>query len=201
MSLQTDILMLSFGYALLGLLLLLAVTRTRLAWPIKAAAIAVTSVFYVVVFFRTEDLLGWSARPPLPPRFQLLWARSVEPNLALNEPGAVHLWVEELDDANLPSAVPRAYRLPYSATLARKVESARDEITKGRPQGGRAEQFGSGAGEPVPDGAAAGARRGVEPGGDPSGGGLLDPAFFGGESQSVEFAPLPVPILPAKAAP
>jgi hypothetical protein len=199
MSLQTEILMLSFGYALLGVLLLVAVTRARLAWPIKAAAIAVTSAFYVVVFFRTEGLLGWSARPPLPPRFQLLWARSVEPNLALDEPGAVHLWVEELDEANLPSAVPRAYRLPYSAALARKVESARDEITKGRPQGGRAEQFGSGNDEPVPD--AAGARRGVEPGGDPSGGGLLDPAFFGGETQSVEFAPLPVPILPAKAAP
>jgi hypothetical protein len=199
MSLQTEILMLSFGYALLGLLLLLAVTRARLVWPVKAAAIVLTSAFYVVVFFRTEGLLGWSARPPLPPRFQLLWARSVEPNLALNEPGGVHLWIEELDEANLPSAVPRAYRVPYSAALARKVESARVEIMKGNPQGGRAEQFGSGDGEPVPDGA--GARRGVEPGGDPSGGGLLDPAFFGGDSQSVEFAPLPVPILPAKEAP
>jgi hypothetical protein len=38
----------------------------------------------------------------------------------------------------------------------------------------------------------------VEPGGDPSGGGLLDSAFMGGESQSVEFAPLPVARLPPK---
>jgi hypothetical protein len=30
---------------------------------------------------------------------------------------------------------------------------------------------------------------------------LLDPAYFGGDSQSVEFAPLPVPILPSKEAP
>jgi len=45
MSLQAEILMLSFGYALLGLLLLLAVTRARLAWPVKATAIVVTSSF------------------------------------------------------------------------------------------------------------------------------------------------------------
>src|SRR3954469_1595874 len=135
MNLQAEILMLSFGYALLGLLLLLAVTRTRLAWPIKAAVIAVTSAFYVIVFFRTEGLLGWSARPPLPPRFQLLWARSVEPNLALGEPGAVHLWVEELDEANLPSAVPRAYRLPYSAELARRLHDARQENPSGGAPG------------------------------------------------------------------
>ena len=198
MSLQTEILMLSFGYALLGLLLLLAVTRARLAWPVKAAAIVVTSAFYLVVFLRTEGLLGWSATEPLPSRFQLLWARSVEPNLALDEPGAVHLWVEELDEANVASAVPRAYRLPYSAALARKVEGARAEIINGRPQGGRAEQFGSGDGQPVSDGAA---RRGVEAGGDATSGGALDSAFLGGEQQSVEFAPLPVVKLPPKDAP
>src|SRR4029077_9674874 len=104
----------------------------RLAWPIKGAAIVVTSAYYLIVFFRTEGLVGWAAQEPLPPRFQLLWARSVEPNLALDEPGAVHLWLEELDEANLPSAVPRAYRLPFSAALARKVESARLEIMKSR---------------------------------------------------------------------
>jgi hypothetical protein len=200
MSLQTEIVMLSVGYALLGLLLLLAVTRALLAWPVKAAAIVVTSAFYLVVFFRTEGLLGWSAPQPLPARFQLLWARSVEPNLALNEPGAVHLWLEELDEANVPSAVPRAYRLPYSAALARKVENARIEIISGRPQGGRAEQFGAGDGEPVPD-AGAIPRRGVEAGGDPTSGGAIDSAFLGGEQQSVEFAPLPVVTLPPKDAP
>jgi hypothetical protein len=38
-------------------------------------------------------------------------------------------------------------------------------------------------------------------GGDPSSGGYLDPAFLGGDSKSVEFAPLPVPRLPEKDAP
>jgi hypothetical protein len=199
MNLRGEIIGLSVGYALLGLLLLLVLIRVRLPWMAKAAAIVVTSAFYVIVFYRIEGVLGWSAPVPLPPRFQLLWSRVVEPNLALQEAGAIHLWAEALDDANLPSGVPRAYQLPYSHALARKAETARVEIMAGRPQGGRAEQFGSGA-ETVQEGSVR-AVPGTEPGGDPSGGGLLDPAFMGGDSQAVEFAPLPVAKLPAKDAP
>jgi hypothetical protein len=201
MSLQGEILGLSIAYALLGLLLLLGVTRARLPWSVKAAAIVATSAFYIVAFYKTQGLLGWAALEPLPPQFQLLWARSIEPNRAANAPGAVYLWVEELDDANLPSGVPRAYRLPYSTALARKAEAARTEIMNGRPQAGRAEDFGVGGGQAAPEGPVATARPGdVEPGGDPSSG-LLDPAFLGGDSQSVEFAPLPAPKLPPKGPP
>jgi hypothetical protein len=164
---------------------------------VKAAAIVVTSAFYAVVYVRSEGLLGWSAYAKLPPRFQLLWARNVEPNLALNEPGAIHLWVEELDADNLPSGVPRAYRLPYSAKIARKAESARVEIAGGHPQGGRAEQFSSGDAPPAPENAVT-AAHGEEAGGDASSGGFLDSAFLGGDSQSVDFAPLPVAKMPAK---
>ena len=97
----------------------------------------------------------------------------------------------------MPSGVPRAYRLPYSTKIARKVDSARTEIAEGRPQGGRAEQFSSGDAPPAPGNAVA-AAQGAESGGDASSGGFLDSAFLGGDSQSVEFAPLPVAKLPAK---
>jgi hypothetical protein len=199
MNLRTEIVGLSAGYALLGLLLLLALTRTRLPWTLKAGLIALTSAFYVIVFLRTGGLLGWSALEPLPARFQLLWVRTVEPNFALEERGAIHLWIEELDDDNFPSGAPRAYQLPYSTGLARKVESARIEISNGHPQAGRAEQFGATGSPPVAEGVPV--RPAADPGGDPSGGGLLDPAFFGGESQSVEFAPMPAPVLPPKGLP
>ena len=201
MNLQTSIIGLSLGYALLAVLLLLAVVRTRLPWPLKAAAVVVTSACYVLVFFRTQGLLGWSAEGPLPERFQLLWVRSVEPNAAQGEPGAIHLWVEALDEDNLPSGVPRAYRRPYSTALARKVEKARTEIAAGHPQGGRAAQIGTGDGEAAPGGPPGALMVSGEPGGDPSGGGVLDSAFMRGESQSIEFAPLPVATLPAKDAP
>ena len=201
MSLQANIIGLSLGYALLALLLLLALVRARLPWPLKALAVVVTSCFYVLVFFRSQGLVGWSASDPLPERFQLLWVRSVEPNIANGERGAIHLWVEALDEDNLPSGVPRAYRRPYSTALARKVEKARTEIAAGHPQGGRAAQLGSGDGEVPPGGPPGALMVGGEPGGDPSGGGLLDSAFMRGEAEGITFAPLPVPTLPAKDVP
>ena len=40
--------------------------------------------------------------------------------------------------------------------------------------------------------------QGAAPGGDPSGGGLFDPAALGGQSKSVDLIPLPRPLLPPK---
>jgi hypothetical protein len=133
----------------------------------------------------------------------LLWARVVDPNPLDRDPGAVHVWVEELDAANIPIGQPRAYRLPYSAALAAKVESARDEILKGHPQGGRAADYGTGNGQPAPEGPSdvSTLRPTAAPGGDPMGGGPLDLSFLTGEAGNIEFAPLPVPILPPKDAP
>jgi len=203
MELQREILGLSIAYALLAALLLVMVLRARLPWPLKTAAVLVTSAFYCVAFFRVEGLTGWSAPAPLPSQFQLLWARIVEPNPLDRDPGAVHIWVEELDAANLPNGQPRAHRLPYSAALAHKVEAARDEIMKGHPQGGRAVDFGAGNGQAAPEGPAdvSTLRPSAAPGGDPLGGGALDLSFLTGEAGNIEFAPLPVPVLPPKDAP
>jgi hypothetical protein len=203
MRLQTEILGLSIAYVLLAALLLVVVLRVRAPWPAKVAAVLVTSIFYCVTFFRIEGLPGWSAAAPLPPQFQLLWARVVDPNPLDRDPGAVHVWIEELDAANIPNGQPRAYRLPYSPTLAAKVEAARDEIMKGHPQGGRAADYGTGNGQAAPEGPSdvSKLRPAAAPGGDPTGGGPLDLAFLTGESGNIEFAPLPVPILPPKDAP
>ena len=59
-----------------------------------------------------------------------------------------YLWVEALDQDNRPSGVPRAFRIPYSDELAEKTDKAVSEIAAGRPQGGRAADFGNGEGEP-----------------------------------------------------
>jgi hypothetical protein len=203
MELQKEILGLSIAYALLAVLLLVIALRARLPWSLKTVAVVVTSAFYCVAFFRIEGLTGWSSPKPLPPQFQLLWARIAEPNPFDHDPGAVHVWIEELDAANLPSGQPRAHRLPYSAALAHKVETARDEIMKGHPQGGRAVDFGAGNGQPAPEGPSnvSTLRPAAAPGGDPTGGGPLDLLFLSGESGNIEFSPLPVPILPPKDTP
>jgi hypothetical protein len=199
MNLQAEVLGLSVAYALLGTLVLLGVARSGWPWAFKAGAIVLTSAFYVFVFFRTQGLLGWSAATALPARFEVLWVRTVEPDPASNDPGAIHLWLEALDADNRPSGEPQAFRLPYSTKLARKAETARVEIQAGHAQGGGPFNLGTGEGE-LPNGTAGAAGAGAEPGGDPSGGGALDPAFLGGDSRSVLFAPLPAPVLPPKGA-
>ena len=186
---------LSLAYVLLSVLLLLVIAHLAIPRLVKIAAILAASIFYVVVFFATQGLLGWSAPVAVPARFQVLWTRVIEPNPARQEPGAIHLWLEELDEANLPSGVPRAYLLPYSAALAQRVSAAQEEIEKGHPQGGRAELFGS----PTQAGTVAGPlNTSAPPGGEASGGGLLDPSFLGGQSKSVDLVPLPKPVLPPK---
>ena len=102
-SLTTEILGLSVAYALLGVLLLTACLFTRFPWPLKAVAIILTSIFYVVSFYAARGLLGWSSVDPLPPRFKLLHARIVEPHSLAGDPGAIHLWIEAIDDDNRPS--------------------------------------------------------------------------------------------------
>jgi hypothetical protein len=202
-SLTTEILGLSIAYALLGVLLLTACQFTRLPWPLKAAGIILTSMFYIVSFYAARGLLGWSSVDPLPPRFKLLHARIVEPHSLAGDPGAVHLWIEAIDDDNRPSGVPRAYRLPYDARLAERAEAAIKASANGKPQGGRTADVGTGEG-----GEGQITAREVTPssvtttgGGDPSTGGPLDPGIAREESRSIVFSPLPPPRMPPKEAP
>src|SRR5436190_14207853 len=137
----STVLAISAAYVVIGVLLLAVGLASSFAWWVKAAAIVLTSFFFVEAFFATKDLLGWPRTGQLPPRFQLLWARVVDPDLKSGNPGAIYLWIEAVDDNNVPDAVPRSYRLPYSRPLADRSAKARDEIMRGKPQQGLAEDL------------------------------------------------------------
>jgi hypothetical protein len=197
-NLQSVILMLSVAYALVGALLLIVLVYARVPWPLKAVAVVVTSAFYIASFIGMHGLLGWASVDQLPPYFQLLQARIVEPHSLEGDPGAIYLWVEALDEDNRPSGVPRAYRIPYSDRLADKTDKAQSEIAAGHAQGGRAADYGSGEG-----GLLDAARAYVTPntiietsGGDPSTGGGLTAAPQAGDE--VVFTPLLPPRMPPK---
>lgn len=202
MTMQGHVVLLTIAYAALGALLLVVLARLSLARSAKIAAIGAMSVFNIAVFFFSQGLTGWSSATALPDRFQLLWARVVEPNPSRGFQGAIHLWVEALDRHNIPSGEPRAFVLPYTRALAAKAAAAQSEIKKGNAQGGIAQAFVPSIGSSSSD-TAEGVNirtisQGVMPGGDPSGGGLLDPAALGGQSKSVDLIPLPKPLLPPK---
>ena len=196
-SLQSVIVALSVAYALIGALLLLVLVYARLRWQLKAVAIVITSVFYIVSLQATRGLLGWASVDHLPANFKLLQARIVDPHTVEGDPGSIYLWVEELDDGNRLSGVPRAYRLPYSDALADRTDEAKRQIAAGHPQGGRAADFGNGEG-----GLIDAAREYIMPkvlldtsGGDPTTG-----EFKAGQGagSGVSFTPLLPPRMPPK---
>ncbi len=197
-SLPSVILTLSISYALVAALLLVVLVYARLPWSAKAVAVVVTSAFYIATFVGVRGLLGWASVDRLPAAFKLLQARIVEPHSLEGDQGSIYLWVEALDQDNRPSGVPRAYRIPYSDELAEKTDKAVSEIAAGRPQGGRAADFGNGEG-----GLLEVAREYIIPrvvmetlGGDPSTGAGLVARPRGGDA--VSFTPLLPPRMPAK---
>jgi hypothetical protein len=168
-----------------------------LPWQAKALAVIVTSIFYIVSFNATRELLGWASIDGLPGAFKLLQARIVEPHSLEGDPGSIYLWVEALDEGNRPSGVPRAYRIPYSDKLAEKTHAAESQIAAGHPQGGRAADFGTGEGGLVES-----VREYVLPnvvmetsGGDPSTGSFTAAPRAG---DGISFAPLLPPRMPPK---
>jgi hypothetical protein len=189
----STVLAISAAYVVLGVLLLALGLFSRFAWWVKAGAIVVTSVFFVEMFFATKDLRGWPRSGQLPARFQLLWVRVIEPDLKSASPGAIYLWIEEVDENNVPDGVPKSYRLAFSRPLADRAAKARDEIMSGKPQQGLAQDL---------DGTDTQKDTNLEQSGSRAEQGLttvdLEQFRLLQNVQRVEFSPMPVPILPPK---
>jgi hypothetical protein len=185
----------SAAYVVLAVIVLSMGLTSRFAWWVKATAIVVTSGFFVEVFFASKGLLGWPASGALPPKFQLLWTRVVEPDLKAGNRGAIYLWVEEVDANNVPSGLPRSYRLPYSVKLADRTMKARDEIMAGNPQEGLAEDVAEG--DPTSAEASAKPNQQAD-GGITSTGGKVELDGPIDQVPRVEFRPMSNPLLPPK---
>ena len=189
------VLAISAAYVVIGVLLLNMGLSSRFRWWIKAMAIVVTCGFFIEVFFSTKSLLGWPGTGALPPRFQLLWTRVVEPDPKISDPGAIYLWVEELDENNVPNGTPRSYRLRYTPPLAERSLKARDEIMAGNPQEGTANDMEG-------DDSKANTQEHAEqlngPNRNEFGVGNIDLDMLIKQAQQVEFRPLSGPALPPK---
>lgn len=192
----TTILAISAAYVIMSVLLLTMGLTSRFAWRVKAAAIVVTSAFFIEVFFATKGLLGWPGSGKLPSRFQLLWTRVVEPDPKTADHGSIYLWIEQVDENNVPTGVPRAYRLPYTRPLADKSIKAREEIMSGNPQEGSADDLAANESTNETDTARNNSEQplaNVEPGTS-----RIEFSDDLRDAPHVEFRPMGVPLLPAK---
>jgi hypothetical protein len=190
----STVLAVSAAYVVIGVLLLVIGLSARISWWVKATAIIITSGFFVQAFYATRSLLSWPGSGPLPETFQLLWARVVEPDAKTGDRGAIYLWIEEVDENNVPVGVPRSFKLPYMRPLADRASAARDEIMRGRPQQGVAEDI---TGLQSKD-----AKTDKEQQGSPADPGTLNVDYEGfqmlQQAQRVQFRPMQGPILPPK---
>jgi hypothetical protein len=126
------------SYVVLAALLLSLNLASRWHWAVKASAIAVTTAFFGVSYTSIAGLVGWPSGARVPDHFQLDWGTVVEPDKLNGSPGAISLWVETLDENNVPTAVPRAVRVPYRRELADRIGHARERIEQGTEQAGTA---------------------------------------------------------------
>jgi len=196
----TTLLAISAAYVVLAVIVLSMGLTSRFAWWVKAGVIVVSSMFFIEVFFASKSLLGWPASGALPPKFQLLWTRVVEPDPKVGHRGAIYLWVEEIDANNVPSGLPRSYRLPYSLRLAERTLKARDEIMAGHPQEGVADDLIEDVveGEQLGPTAQQRAKQEQPDGGTTSAGARVDLDAVLEQIPRVEFRPMSTPLLPPK---
>lgn len=126
---------LALAYALLGTLLLIALTRAALPWSLKTLLVLLTTAFYWVNFSTLQDIRGWPSDASPPERFQLLSTLIEEPDKREGTEGAIYLW-------GIPDGerTPRAYRLPYSEPLHEDTAEAEAMISDGKRVMGRQRQ-------------------------------------------------------------
>ena len=193
----STLLAISAAYVVIGVLVLSIGLTSPFRWWVKAGAIVLVSVFFVEQFFTTKGLLGWPGTGRLPARFQLLWTRVVEPDVKSHDPGAIFLWVEEVDENNVPNGTPRSFRLAYTKPLADRSLKARDEIMSGNPQEGTAEDLEE---TPMTPGTMANLPENAQDGNQTQLPGNLDLSLLQSldQPQNLIFRPMTGPVMPPK---
>jgi hypothetical protein len=181
------------SYVVLAVLLLSLNLASRWHWGVKASAIGITTAFFAISYASIAGLVGWPSEARVPSRFQLDWGTVVEPDKLNGSPGSIYLWIETLDENNVPAGTPRAFRVPYSRELAERIGHARERIEQGTDQVGTARDLDIRESPPDQDRQLAGTARRQNDEGSPG-----DPTAFIQHMPAIEFADMPPPALPPK---
>jgi len=120
------------AYAATAVLLLSLNIASLWRWPVKASAIVITNGLFVGTYMAISALIGWPSNDRLPDRASFLASRIVEPDKFTGDPGAIFVWLQGIDEKNLPVGEPRAYKLAYDRAVARDVFEAQRLRGQGR---------------------------------------------------------------------
>ena len=128
-----SILAIALAYAFLLFVILLAVLKSELRASLKLFLVALCAGFYLWHYDALQNYLGWPAGNALPQKFEMISGLVVEPDPRRDDPGAIYIWVRDLDGEQM---VPRAYRLPYQKQMHRKVDDTLSKQRNGERQVG-----------------------------------------------------------------
>jgi hypothetical protein len=193
-------------YGLLALLLLSLNIFSLWRWWVKAGAMLLTAAAFVFAYVVISGLIGWPSEGQLPARFALLNTHVEEPDKQNGNPGHIYLWVQEINEDQIPISPPRAYALPYVVETMKGVTNSQEMLDRGEAVLGESKtQVTETSDKPGEEGQNANdltAEKGetnLSSGGTRNNQGAGSIFGFPG-GQTVNFAPMPAVSLPQKAA-
>ncbi len=139
-TLDPIVLALVSSFVLIIALLLSLNFKSNWRWEIKAFVIVLSICFYILNYFAIIEIYGWPSTSKLPEKFKIHSTYIKENDKFLNEPGFILMWLETLDEFNIPSGMPRVYELPYNQELDKRIRAVQKKIEDGVEQAGTAEQ-------------------------------------------------------------
>jgi len=132
-------LLLSLSYITLILFVVWAIFGKRFTALQKIIICGLLPLVYFLHWTSLQDTKGWPSDQTLPLKFELISADVVEPNSQKSIKGEINLWIRPTDDGS-----PRAYVLPYSRALHKKLFETKQRSAAGKRQIGLMFDEGSG---------------------------------------------------------
>lgn len=126
---NNSFLILSLSYVCLTLFVVWAIIGKRFS-PINKVIISLLlPAVYFIHWNNLQETRGWPSDQTLPIQFELISADVVEPNPLENSSGNIHLWIRPTNNSS-----PKAYVLPYSRELHKKLFETKKRIAGGSRQ-------------------------------------------------------------------
>lgn len=99
----------------------------RGSWRWRAPYVVLAPALALALWLGKPNAAGWPTVASMPAHAQLHWAVVDEPDPATTDPGRIYLWLD------VGSAKPRAYSLPYTRAMHKRVQQALQQVKEGRP--------------------------------------------------------------------
>ena len=122
-------LLMSLSYVALVIFMVWSIFGKRFTARHKIIISLLLPLIYYSHWISLQQTKGWPSDQTLPTQFELISADVIEPNPLEKVTGNIHLWIRPKD-----TGPPRAYSLPYSRELHKKLVDTKKRIALGRRQ-------------------------------------------------------------------